>query len=106
MRAALDEGLLATDLAHYLVARGLPFREAHGIVGRLVRHAEERSLPLNALPLADFQAESSLFENDLYAVFDVDQAVARYAVPGGTAPAAVAEQLAQARAYLEDPPKK
>jgi argininosuccinate lyase len=106
MRAALDEGLLATDLAHYLVARGLPFREAHGVVGRLVRRAEERSLPLSALPLADFQAESPLFEDDLYAVFDVDQAVARYAIPGGTAPTAVADQLAQAKAYLEDTPEK
>jgi len=104
MRDALDEGLLATDLAHYLVARGMPFREAHGVVGRLVRRAEERSLPLSALPLADYQAESPLFEDDLYAVFDVDQAIARYAVPGGTAPAAVAGQLAQARAYLKGKP--
>jgi argininosuccinate lyase len=106
MRAALDEGLLATDLAHYLVARGLPFREAHGVVGRLVRRAEEQSCSLPNLPLAEYQAESPLFERDLYAVFDVDQAIARYAVPGGTAPTAVAEQLAQAKAYLADTPEK
>ncbi len=100
MRAALDESMLATDLADYLVRRGVPFREAHHISGRIVRKAEERAVPFSALTLGDFQAESDVFEQDVFTVFDFDDSVARRAVTGGTAPDAVAAQIAEARARL------
>jgi argininosuccinate lyase len=101
MRTALDDGLLATDLADYLVEQGMPFREAHGVVGRLVRATEERNVPLAQLPFEIFQAESSLFKEDVFAVFDFDYSVSRRKAPGGTAPGAVKQQIVQARQRLK-----
>jgi argininosuccinate lyase len=100
MRAALDPSMLATDLADYLVERGLPFREAHQVVGRLVRRAEERGLSLAALPQDDLRAESPLFGDDAGAVFDFERAVSRRSATGGTAPNAVRQQIAAARRRL------
>ncbi len=101
MRAALDVSMLATDLADYLVAKGMPFREAHGVVGRLVRLAETQGVPLDALPLADMQAASDLIDADVAQVFDFERSVARRAATGGTAPNAVVAQIAAARGILE-----
>ncbi len=101
MRAALDPAILATDLADYLVKRGVAFRQAHALVGRAVQLAEARGVSLAALSLDDWRALSPVFDADVAAVFDVDLAVARRASPGGAAPDAVAAQLAQARAWLD-----
>ena len=97
MRAALDEELLATDLAEYLVRKGMPFREAHHIVGEVVQLASESQSNLSALPLTALQAICELFSQDVYDVFDFDQSVAKRSVFGGTAPAAVREQIALAK---------
>ena len=97
MRAALDEELLATDLADYLVRKGMPFREAHHIVGEVVQLASESQSNLSALPLTALQAICELFSQDVYDVFDFDQSVAKRSVFGGTAPAAVREQIALAK---------
>jgi argininosuccinate lyase len=100
MRAALDAGMLMTDLADYLVVRGVPFREAHSIVGRVVCRAEESALPVDQLPIEVLQAESSVFDADVQTVFDVERAVSRRAVMGGTAPSSVKQQLRQATERL------
>lgn len=100
MRAALDESMLATDLADYLTRKGMPFREAHAVVGRLARQAAERRVGLSQLAPAEFRAASPLFEADMSAAFDFAQALARRDVPGGTAPDAVRRQLKQARGLL------
>ena len=102
MRAALDDAMLATDLADYLVARGVPFREAHHIVGRLVREAEQRGVALSALPLEVFLAAHPVCEPDVLQVFDFNRSVAMRRVPGATAPEAVNEQIAQARRCVEE----
>ncbi len=99
---ALSEEMLATDVADYLVTKGMPFREAHHVVGRLVRLAQERGVMLSALPLADYQALSPLFAQDVYAVFDFMQSVRQRAVQGGTAPEAVQAQLVAAREQLHN----
>ncbi|MEB2288498.1 MAG: argininosuccinate lyase [Anaerolineae bacterium] len=98
MRAALDEGLLATDLADYLVGRGVPFRQAHGLAGQAVRLAETKGVPLSALTADDYRALSDAFGPDVAQVFDFDAAVARRAAFGGTGE--VREQIARARAWL------
>lgn len=98
MRAALDESMLATDLAEYLVRRGVPFRQAHHIVGGLVKLAETRGVKLSALTLDDFRAASEKFGDDVYAVFDFDASVKSRNVFGGTG--AVREQLERARQTL------
>ncbi len=100
MLAALDEEMLATDLADYLVARGLPFREAHHAVGAAVRAAAEATLPLSQLPLSVLQSCHPLFGADVHEVFDFGKSARSRASAGGTAPAAVAVQLEAARATL------
>ncbi|HWM88487.1 MAG TPA: argininosuccinate lyase [Kofleriaceae bacterium] len=99
--AALARGhLLATELADYLVGRGVPFRQAHDIVGALVRRAEERGVELTGLSMEEFRAESELFEPDLRDWLDVSRAVDRRDVPGGPARSRVAAEIARVRAEL------
>jgi len=100
MRSALDERMLATDLADYLVLKGLPFRKAHHIAGQAVRAAEDQDCLLSQLPLPAYEALSPLFAEDVYQVFDFDAAVARRAVAGGPAPEAVRQTVAALRAGL------
>ena len=97
MRAALVEELLATDLADYLVNKGVPFRNAHHLVGQVVRYASEHQIRLSEIPLPALQKISDLFSEDVAAVFDFDVAVQRKSVLGGTAPSAVAQQIEFAR---------
>jgi len=100
MRKAAGENFsLATDVADYLVKKGMPFREAHGIVGSLVRACEERGCELNQLPLSVYTAASPLFEPDILNL-DVDSALAARDIPGGTAPRQVRLAAAQLRALL------
>ena len=94
---ALDPALLATEIADYLVEKGVPFRQAHEAVGRVVRRAQELGVSLDGLPLAEFQAIHPAFGQDIHKVFDFQAAVARRGLPGGTGPDAVARQLQQAR---------
>ena len=101
MSAALDDGMLATDLADYLVRKGVPFRESHHIVGRLVRAADARGIGLRDLPLDAYQQADERFSEDVYRVFDMAESVRRRDAPGGTAPTAVQTQLQQAKAILQ-----
>ena len=100
MAAQLEAGLLATELADYLVRRGLPFREAHHAVGQAVRLAEDRGVALTDLTDADLRAISPHFDADASSVLTVPAALAVRAVPGGTAPEALAEQLQLAREQI------
>ncbi len=97
--AAIANYSLATDLADYLAKKGLPFREAHEAVGKLVRHAESKGLELHELPLADYQRFSPLFAADVLKI-DVMASVSARDVPGGTAPKQVAAQIKRARARI------
>ncbi len=99
--AAADVALLATEAAHYLVRRGLPFRQAHEIVGKIVREAERRGESWAAMPLARLKTFSPLFEEDFHAALTLESALACRSVPGGTAPEAVRAALAAARAKLQ-----
>jgi argininosuccinate lyase len=101
MRAALDEELLATELADYLVKRGMPFRQAHHVVGQVVQIAQQEKTKLSNIPLARLRELSDLFDEDVSTMFDFDAAVARRAAPGGTAPEAVQAQIAAARQWME-----
>jgi argininosuccinate lyase len=99
MRAALAEGYAtATDLADYLVKKGLPFRDAHEAVARAVRAAEAKGCDLPELGLAELQAFSSLIDTDVYGVLTVEGSLASRNHLGGTAPAQVRAAIARARA--------
>ncbi len=88
----------ATDLADWLVQEaGLPFREAHAITGRIVKHAEESGHDLKDLPLADLQALEPRIAAQVPALLDPAEAIARRTSEGGTAPREVARQIARAR---------
>ncbi len=100
MLAALDDAMLATDLADYLVAKGVPFRLAHKIVGEVVADAEARGVALSELTVEAFKQHSPHFGDDVHVVFDFAAAVAKRRAPGGTAPEAVREQIEQARALI------
>ena len=102
MVAALDDAMLATDLADELVRRGVPFREAHGKVGHLVRRSLELRLPLRELPLAEYQAVQPDLDVAIYTTFDFARSVARKESLGGTAPQRVREQCARWREQLSD----
>ncbi|QSO49438.1 argininosuccinate lyase [Alicyclobacillus mengziensis] len=92
----------ATDLADYLAAKGMPFREAHAVVGRLVLEATERRTNLAGLPLDVYQSESLLFDEDIYAKLAPQSVVAARAARGGTAPSAVSAQLRMAKQILTE----
>jgi argininosuccinate lyase len=92
--------MLATDLADYLVDKGVPFREAHGIMRELCRYCESEDKDLLALTLEEYQRFSLHFDRDVYQITAMSSVAARDN-PGGTAPARVAEGLHQARKILE-----
>ena len=101
MRTAAGEHYAtATDLADYLVRKGLPFRQAHEVVGRIVRLALERDAGLDSLPLDMLRTFSPLIEADVHGMLTVEASLRARAVTGGTAPAAVATALAEARALI------
>jgi len=100
MRAAVSASLMATDLADYLVDRGVSFREAHGAVGRLVREAEQAGLELDALPLQSFAAAHVTFGADVLDALKPERSLARRNLPGGTGPEALQNQLRAAAEAL------
>jgi argininosuccinate lyase len=97
--AAQDSSLLATDIADYLVIKGVPFREAHAAVSALVDLADARKGTLADLAIDEFKKQSHAFEPDVYDVTALASAKARD-VPGGTAPNRVADAIKQARVRL------
>jgi argininosuccinate lyase len=92
--------MLATDLADYLVGKGVPFREAHGIMRELCRYCEDEGKDLQSIGLAEYQRFSPRFDQDVYSITALSSVSARDN-PGGTAPGRVAEALRQAREALE-----
>lgn len=98
--AAIRDYTNATDLADYLVRRGLEFRKAHEVVGRIVVHAIGRGVELGQLSIDELRQFSPLIEADLYESIALEQSLAGKAQIGGTAPVQVATELARAREIL------
>jgi len=101
MESCLDAGMMATDLADYLVDKGVPFREAHSVVGQAVRFAAQQHKGLHQLSQSEYQTLHTAFESDVYAVFDPAASIARRSALGGTAPEAVKQQIQEARHALD-----
>jgi len=99
-RAAGEQFSTATDLADYLVRKGLPFREAHEVVGRIVRFALDAGAALDALAVDDLRRFSPLIDTDVKAAITVDASLRARAATGGTAPDAVRDALARARTLV------
>jgi len=102
MKEAASGGFMnATDAADYLVHKGLAFRDAHEIVGRLVAHCAARDTKLLDLSLDEMRAFSDAFDNDVYDVLSIEAGVSARKLSGGPAPEAVAEAIENARRALE-----
>ncbi|RYP37992.1 hypothetical protein DL767_002720 [Monosporascus sp. MG133] len=93
MKAALTADMLATDVADYLVLKGVPFRQTHHIAGAVVRKAEELGVSIAEVRLEDLKQISPLFESDLAQVFDFEKSVERRSAQGGTSRSSVLAQI-------------
>ena len=93
MAQAMNSHLLATELADYLVSKGLPFRQAHEVVGRVVQLSLSTDQALWSMPLQVYQSISPLFERDVHERLDFERAVERYNSPGGSGLPAVVAQI-------------
>ncbi|XP_006859785.1 PREDICTED: argininosuccinate lyase-like isoform X2 [Chrysochloris asiatica] len=100
MAHALSPDMLATDLAYYLVRKGMPFRQAHEASGKAVFMAETKGVALNQLTLQELQTISPLFAGDVSKVWDYGHSVEQYGALGGTARSSVDWQIGQVRALL------
>ena len=101
-RAAAGGFALATDLADYLARKGMPFRQAHAVVGGIVRKLQEEGRDLESLSLEELRSFSELFGEDALALLSVEGAVASRNVYGGTAPEQVRARIAEAKEELEE----
>ncbi|MEG2173731.1 MAG: argininosuccinate lyase [Desulfovibrionaceae bacterium] len=103
MRKACTMGFLnATEMADYLVGKGIAFREAHHYTGAMVALAEKSGRALEDLPLPDLQNICTRVDSDVYAVLDYAAAVRRRETPGGTGPESVKRQITSLSAWLKD----
>jgi argininosuccinate lyase len=98
--AASDPALFATEAADYLAHKGLPFRQAHDAIGRVLREAERQNKPWTRLSLDDLRKISPLFEQDFLDGPTAERAIATKSVPGGTAPEAVRAAIADLRSRI------
>ncbi len=100
--AAVDDAsLMATDLADYLVKKGVPFRKAHEIVGKSVARCAEKNTGLRGLSLEDYRALSPEFGTDVFEMLDANKSLAARQATGAPSPANVAAQLAKWRGVLK-----
>ncbi|KAM9272825.1 argininosuccinate lyase [Morus bassanus] len=101
MEKALSPEMLSTDLALYLVRKGMPFRQAHTASGKAVRLAESKGITINNLSLDDLKSISPLFGSDVSQVFNVVNSVEQYTAMGGTAKSSVTAQIEQLRELMK-----
>ena len=101
LQAASDPGLMATDLAEALVRKGVPFRNAHRMVGQLVRYAQDRNKPLDRLTLAEMKKVMPAADASMKKLFSAEHAVSGREIPGGTGYCAVRSQLDQWKKSLK-----
>lgn len=100
MAAVITQDMLSTDLADYLVGKGVAFREAHEVVGGVFKVAAEKGLVLDQLSADGFQELDGRIESDVVEIFDLEAALERHSGHIGTAPSAVRAQLEAAKEML------
>jgi argininosuccinate lyase len=100
LQANLDPGMMAADAADYLVEKGVPFREAHALIGEIVNLAAGQGIEINQLSLEELRSIHPAIEDGFYGVFDPQRSVARRKASGGTAPEAVREQIDMCRKVM------
>lgn len=102
MRESASKGFInATDCADYLTKKGLPFREAYGVIGGLVKYCIDNGLTLEEVSLEKYRSLNNLFEEDIYDVIKLETCVSKREIEGGPAPEAVKKQLSQLKTKLK-----
>lgn len=102
MRAALSADMLATDLAEYLVRKGVPFRETHHISGAAVKMAEDRGVSLHELKPEDFKSLHASFEDDVSKIWSYETSIDNRTAIGGTSKPAVLDQIQKLQGWLAE----
>ncbi|ESP01681.1 hypothetical protein LOTGIDRAFT_200177 [Lottia gigantea] len=102
MRAALSPDMLATDLAYYLVRKGVPFREAHGLAGGCVALAEKKGCAMSDLTVDDFKSIHALFDSDVTQVWNYENSVNQYNAIGGTGKQSVVQQIEKLEKWISN----
>ena len=103
MEASAKNGFTnATDAADYLVNHGVAFRDAHGIVGRLVLYCLDKKIPLDEMTLEEYKAISPVFEEDIYDAISMETCVNKRNTIGAPGPEAMKKVIALHEAYLEE----
>ncbi|MGH9388054.1 MAG: hypothetical protein ACRD1Z_00435, partial [Vicinamibacteria bacterium] len=100
-KAAAEGYSLATDLADYLTSKGMPFREAHRRIGRLVAEWEEKGIRMDEITLDELRGASKLFTEDVFERLTIGRSIEARNVQGGTAPKQVRAAIARAERELE-----
>ena len=100
-KAASNGFSTATDMADYLVKKGMPFREAHRVVGETVRYCVDHNKTFDQLTMEEFKQHSELFDEDIYHEISLESSVGARKSYGGTAPEAVKVQMEHAEAFLD-----
>lgn len=101
MREAASKGFInATDCADYVTKKGVPFREAYGVIGSLVQTCIKKAITLEEVPLETYQSLHSLFEEDIYEAINLDNCVIKRDIEGGPSPKAVIQQMKQLKRQL------
>ena len=103
MKKAAAAGFInATDCADYMVKKGVPFRDAYGVVGRLVKYCIDREVTLDELPITEYREFSLVFDEDVYEAIDLLTCVRQRNLPGGPAPEAVQATIEATRTKLSE----
>lgn len=100
MRAVFDETVFATDIADYLTGKGLPFRQAHEIAGKLVKWSIGHDVEMSKIPMEIFKEHSELFESDVVTLFDLAGSTEHRSLRGGTGKSALVKQIERAGELL------
>ena len=101
MEMVFDEAVFATDIADYLTNKGMPFRKAHEVAGKLVKWSQENSILLSDIPSEIFKKYSGLFEKDVRDIFDLRSSADRRSLQGGTGENALRKQIKRALEILK-----
>lgn len=102
MRDALTVDMLATEVADYLVKKGVPFRQTHHIAGAVIKRGEDQGTTIDKLSLDQLKTISPLFEEDISAIFDFEHCVERRSSLGGTSKVSVLQQVEAIRLWLQE----
>ena len=100
MRLALTVDMLKTEVADYLVRKGVSFRTSHHLAGAVIKSAEDQGTTIDKLSIEDLKAISATFENDVAGVFNFENSVEKRSSQGGTSRASVQKQVQAIRAWM------